>query len=334
MANATKLGIVVIGRNEGERLRRCLLSAGHTKERVYVDSGSTDGSQKLAAALGFDVVELDAADGFTAARARNAGIRRLAELRPDIETVQVVDGDCEIRKGWLQAALADLQGDIAVVFGRRRERYPDKNAYHRACDIEWMVQAGIVNSCGGDAVFRIDALRSVGGYNPDLIAGEEPDLCLRLRQSGWRIFSNDVEMTWHDVAISRFGQWWQRAKRAGYAFAELVEIHGPDADPHWRRLLVSALVWSTVLGGLIAFIVLGLIFRNGLLFASACALALLLCAGVGRTASRRRHDFSRLRDALSWGFLLYVSKLAQTQGLMMYRLRRRGPRARRIIEYK
>lgn len=334
MVNATKLGVVVIGRNEGERLRRCLLSIERTATRVYVDSGSTDGSQTIAEALGFDVVELDAADGFTAARARNSGIRRLVELRPDIEAVQVVDGDCEIRDGWLQSGLADLQGDVAVVFGRRRERYPDKNVYHRACDIEWMVPAGIVHSCGGDALFRMHPLRSVGAYNPDLIAGEEPDLCLRLRQSGWRIRSNNVEMTSHDVAISRFGQWWQRAKRAGYAFAELVEIHGPDADQHWRRLLDSALAWSTVMGGSFVLVVLWLIVGNELLFASSCFLALLVGFGIVRTTWRSRHDFSRLRHALAWSLLLYVSKLAQTQGRLMYRLRRRRPHARRIIEYK
>ena len=41
----SQLGIVTIGRNEGERLRRCLSSVvGRGMPVVYVDSDSTDGS--------------------------------------------------------------------------------------------------------------------------------------------------------------------------------------------------------------------------------------------------------------------------------------------------
>lgn len=332
--NATKLGVVVIGRNEGQRLRRCLLSVERTEARVYVDSGSTDGSQDIAQAMGFDVVELSARDGFTAARARNAGIRHLVDLWPDIECVQVVDGDCEVREGWLQAALDDLRGDVAVVFGRRRERHPDKNVYHRACDVEWMAPAGFVNSCGGDAFFRMKALCQVGAYNPALIAGEEPDLCLRLRRDGWRIFSNQAEMTWHDVAISSFGQWWQRAKRTGYAFAELVDLHGPEADHHWKRLLVSALAWSIVMIGSLVLFIMSLILKVPLIFALSFVLALLFCHGVLRTAWRRRQDFDLLHHALAWGLLLFVSKLAQTQGILSYRWRRNRSATPLLIEYK
>lgn len=48
----TSLGVVVIGRNEGERLKRCLASLlGNVDQIVYVDSGSTDGSVQLAQGL-------------------------------------------------------------------------------------------------------------------------------------------------------------------------------------------------------------------------------------------------------------------------------------------
>ena len=54
------IGVVVIGRNEGERLRRCLESLGpHLAATVYVDSGSADGSVALARSLGAETVELD-----------------------------------------------------------------------------------------------------------------------------------------------------------------------------------------------------------------------------------------------------------------------------------
>ena len=51
------VGIVAIGRNEGERLHRCLNSVvGRGLTLVYVDSGSTDGSIKLARNLGVEGV--------------------------------------------------------------------------------------------------------------------------------------------------------------------------------------------------------------------------------------------------------------------------------------
>src|SRR5262245_28643656 len=97
------MGIVVIGRNEGERLIRCLQSAkSHTDDIVYVDSGSTDGSTRTAENLGILVVKLDLAQPFTAARARNEGFAALKALRPDIRFVQFVDGDCELVDDWLR----------------------------------------------------------------------------------------------------------------------------------------------------------------------------------------------------------------------------------------
>ena len=188
----TKCGVIVIGRNEGERLRRCLASVvEHTQHVVYVDSGSTDGSPALACALGTTVVDLDMATPFTAARARNAGFRRLLGLAPDIEYVQFVDGDCEMIFGWFAAAVAflDAHDDVAVVAGRLRELFPNRSIYNLLCDIEWEKPAGEVRACGGIAMMRVVAFNNAGRFRADLIAGEEPELCVRLRATGWRIWS-------------------------------------------------------------------------------------------------------------------------------------------------
>ena len=204
-----KLGVVAIGRNEGERLRRCLSSVlPLVPATVYVDSGSTDGSNHMAVELGADVVDLDMTRPFTAARARNEGLRKLLLRHPDIAFVQFVDGDCEIVPGWLEAARDYLQDHPkhAVVCGRRRERHPDRSVYNRLCDEEWNTPVGDALSCGGDAMMRAPALQAVGGYRESMIAGEEPELCVRLRQAGWRIHRLDREMTLHDAAITHFSR--------------------------------------------------------------------------------------------------------------------------------
>ena len=242
-----EIGLVAIGRNEGERLRRCLLSArDHVTQLVYVDSGSTDGSSALARELGAEVVELDLSQPFTAARARNAGFRRLAELVSDLELVQFVDGDCELDPAWIDKASAFLrdQPDVAVVCGRRRERHPDLSVYNHLCDLEWDTPVGDTDACGGDALIRAEAFRQVDGYQADLIAGEEPDMCWRMRQRGWRIHRLDAEMTLHDAAMTRFSQWWTRNKRSGHASAEAFHRRKGARDPRALREIVSNVAWS------------------------------------------------------------------------------------------
>lgn len=245
-----EVGIVVIGRNEGERLRCCLdsvIGRGHTV--VYVDSGSTDGSVDLARTKGAEVVELDMSQPFTMARGRNAGFARLEEIAPEIHFVQFVDGDCQVVDGWLDTALAMLESrlDVAIVTGRRRERFPEASIYNRLADIEWDTPVGEARYCGGDAMIRVEAFKQAGGYNPTLIAGEEPDLAVRVRQHGWRILRIDAEMTLHDMAMTRFSQWWKRNIRSGYAFAEGAAMHGKPPERHWVAHVRSIIFWGMVL---------------------------------------------------------------------------------------
>lgn len=241
------VGLVAIGRNEGERLRQCLQSALLQVARVvYVDSGSTDGSQEMARSLGAEVVELDMRRPFTAARARNEGFTRLRKFAPTVTHVQFVDGDCELATGWIEAACAfsTEHPSVAAVCGRRRERFPEASLYNYLCDLEWNTPIGQADACGGDVLMRIDALEQVGGYDPDLIAGEEPELCARLRLKGWGIWRIDHEMTLHDAAMHHFGQWWQRARRAGHAFAEVSNRHGGPPLRLWARECRSTWFWG------------------------------------------------------------------------------------------
>src|ERR1700686_613653 len=197
---ARRVGLVAIGRNEGQRLERCLGSLPVAATVAYVDSGSTDGSVQLARARGAEVVELDMSSPFTAARARNAGFRRLREIAPALPYVQFVDGDCELSRDWPEhaASYLDSHADIVAVCGRRRERFPERSIYNWLCDREWDGPLGEVRAFGGDVMMRANALEDVRGYRDDLIAGEEPELCVRLRAAGWRIWRLKSEMTVHD----------------------------------------------------------------------------------------------------------------------------------------
>jgi glycosyltransferase involved in cell wall biosynthesis len=253
-------GVVAIGRNEGERLKQCLTSASAAAQIVYVDSGSSDGSVQSARSSGIDVVELDLTLPFTAARARNAGFRRLRELAPDLNYVQLVDGDCELDKIWPAEAISFLQSKptAGAVFGRRRERFPERSIYNGLCDKEWDGPIGEVSACGGDVMMRVSAFEEAGGFRDGLIAGEEPELCVRLRALGWKIWRLDREMTRHDAAMLHFQQWWLRQMRSGYAFAQGAALHGRRPERHWVWESCRALLWGVgfpclIIGALIIF---------------------------------------------------------------------------------
>ena len=165
-AAAPRVGLVAIGRNEGERLKRCLRCVPADCPVVYVDSGSTDGSVAFAQSLDMTVENLAMDRPFTAARARNTGWRSLLADHPGLTYIQFVDGDCELDRDWVAKGVAALDGeaDLCVAFGRVRERFPQASIYNELCDDEWNVPVGLVNHCGGIAMFRTSALSSVDGY--------------------------------------------------------------------------------------------------------------------------------------------------------------------------
>lgn len=255
-----KFGVVAIGRNEGERLRRCLNSLPRATTVVYVNSNSTDGSAQWAREHGADIIELDMSKPFTAARARNAGFRRLRELVPNIPYVQFLDGDSELIKEWPEKALSflELQENVCIATGRLRERYPERSVYNWLCDREWDGPSGEVSFSGGIAMMRASALEAVGGYREDLIAGEEPELCARLRANGWQVWRLEADMALHDAAVTSFGQWFWRTVRNGYAFAQGADLHGATPQRYWVWESRRAWLWGIWLP--IACVVVGLIF--------------------------------------------------------------------------
>lgn len=322
------VGLVVIGRNEGERLKRCLASVvPKVSVSVYVDSGSTDDSVQFAEGMGVHVLKLDMAFPFTAARARNEGWARLLKVAPELRFVQFVDGDCEVVDGWLQVARYFLidNSDYAVACGRRLEKFPDHTIYNRLCDIEWNTPVGDAKACGGDAMIRIEALLESGGYRSDLIAGEEPEMCVRLRQKGWKIRRIDHDMSLHDAAISRFRQWWMRAVRGGFAYAEGRSIHGNSVERHCVN--ASRRIWFWTIGvPVIAIMAVWLFGASGWVVLLAYPFQVL------RLVVRQRGETFKTR--LAWASFNVLGKFAELAGQIKFYLRKLGHGTVRIIEYK
>jgi len=327
------IGAVVIGRNEGERLQLCLESVRRQVDIVvYVDSGSSDNSIALAQSLGAHVVELDMARPFTAARARNAGWRSLMILCPDIAYIQFIDGDCELVEGWVSSAAAILnaQDRCAAVWGVLRERYPQRSPYNFLCDLEWRYSwpFGEVGLFGGITMIRHTAFHDVDGMREDMVAGEEPETAFRMRQKGWTIIRLEQVMAIHDASMTRFSQWWQRARRAGFAYAQGALLHGRTRDRYCMRDLRGIFLWGFVLPSLMILL---------LLVVSWWALLLMLLYPLSMMRTARFFHAQRQaswKDAWCYAAACTAAKFPQLLGIFtfLYRWFRRHDAV--LIEYK
>lgn len=314
---------VAIGRNEGDRLIRCLdsLSEAGFRRVAYVDSGSTDGSVEAAGARGLTVVRLDLSTPFTAARARNAGVASLPDGEEQADLIQFIDGDCVLDPGWLPQASRFLRENpqVAVVCGRLREIAPEASFYNRLIDGEWNTPIGQTRACGGIALMRVQVFKDMGGFDSRLIAGEEPELCLRMRRAGWQIWRLDAEMALHDAAMYRFGQWWRRARRAGYSYALGAALHGRMPERHNVAQTRRALIWG--LGIPLAALL-------GSLLVHPLALSILLAWPLQVFRLWRRDgDLAR-------AVFLTLGKIPESLGILEYRLKRLTGSRGRLIEYK
>jgi GT2 family glycosyltransferase len=323
---------VVIGRNEGERLKGSLRSVAEAGlAGVYVDSGSQDGSVANAAGLGFPVLQLDPARPFSAARARNEGLEEAIRRWPRTEYVMFLDGDCLLDPAFPGAAIATFEAepDCAIVTGHLTERVPDASVYHRLCAIEWRSPAGRIENfaaLGGIMAGRIDAIRGVGGFNEQVIAGEDSELGVRLSLAGRSVIKIDRRMAIHDAQMTRFGEWWKRSVRAGHALAQRYALNGRSRLHDCRRELVSALLW----GFAVPLLTVGLLLPTR-------GLSLLLLGGYAVLARRTYVHYARAgaskADAALAARFTVISKFANFIGVLRFCLNwLRG--SFRIIEYK
>lgn len=333
-----RIGIVVIGRNEGERLIRCLESVRSQGTVMYVDSGSSDTSVVSAREMGAEVVELDMSQPFTAARARNAGYAKLRNLDPDAEFIQFVDGDACLIPGWLDTAARALSDDLelAIVCGRVSEQFPEKTIYHLLAHMEWDVPAGDVQSCGGIFMARAHVFDELGGFRDDVPAGEEPELCSRILQNALKIRRLAAPMAFHDIAMTHFRQWWRRQMRAGYGGAYTFDLCAGRRIRPFASQVRSVRVWTIAWPIAVASAaILGGVF-GGVICGAICAMciAMLVPLQIVRIAIRRARQGTPMKHALLYATLIMIAKWPQAVGQLRWFREKKTGIAATLVEHK
>ncbi len=332
------ISVVVIGRNEGQRLIDCIKSIqalDEPTEIIYVDSNSTDGSPERVRKLGIQVIVVHP-ERPTAAIGRNAGWQ--AATHP---LILFIDGDTILNKDFLKVSLPMFNDPkVAAVCGHYRELYPEASIYQRVLDLDWMVPTGVVTSCGGIVLMRKNVLEEVNGYNPQLIAGEEPEMCQRIRASGYIIHRIDQPMILHDLAIKSWSQYWQRSVRTGHAYAEIsnmLEV-SPLADFYkekaggilWQQESKKSFINAGVWLGIFAFSLMLVIFSwLPLLFCIDLFLVLSL-----RTSWKNRWKSNDHISIFLYGLHSQFQHIPIMVGQLSYYYHRWLGKRRRLIEYK
>lgn len=331
---STSIAAVVIGRNEGERLKKCLASVQAQVSRiVYVDSGSSDDSVAHARSLGIEVVELDTSAPFTAARGRNAGFMALHSSGQMPDFVQFIDGDCLLAPNWISAALTHVSDrpELGIVTGWRSEIDRNRSVYNAMCDFEWHRPAGPIEACGGDMMVRAPAFHALKGFNPQVIAAEDDEFCARLRKSGLGIERLPLSMTRHDAAMTRFSEWWRRSVRSGHGFGQVGDLHPDHFRPERRRVWFYGLILPLVFLTALTLTLLGMVLAGTVLMVAVLAGYKLSWL---RTVQGLVRSGLPLREAMHHGFYLSLSKFPNLIGILTYLARRWQRRDMNIIEYK
>lgn len=327
-----RLGIVLIGRNEGDRLKKslnALMPLGFPV--VYVDSNSSDDSVVFAHRLGANVVELDMSRPFSAGRARNAGFAQLIEHYPELTYVQFMDGDCELVPDWLTIAQSflDKHSDVVSVCGRRQERFPEASLFNRLCDFEWDTPIGKAKSTGGDFMCRAQAFVAQQGFDESVVAGEEPELCYRWRLANWKIHRLDSIMTLHDANMLHWSQWWKRNERCGHAYAQGMHLHGKEAERLNVKVSLSTLVWGL---GFPLILLIFLVARPPLFTLGMIVWGVQIVKIFRNEKKRRAATDSKY--LMFYALTIMMGKVPQAMGWLRFHYRRLRQQGHHILEYK
>ena len=248
---------IIIGVNCENTLERCIKSIlsgsypEHLMHIIYSDGGSSDRSVAIAHQFS-EVIVIELNPEYpTPGLGRNAGWK--AGRSP---YVQFLDSDTILDREWMITAIDSMKNPaVGAVRGYRKELHPERSFFNWIGDMEWNTKPGECDSFGGDVLIRRSALETTGGYDEELVGGEDPELSWRVTRIGWKILMLDALMTSHDLAMLKTSQYLKRSFRSGYGFAAVQSRVSSTGSNFWKADLRRIMLKG---GGFFIFLIAGI----------------------------------------------------------------------------
>jgi glycosyltransferase involved in cell wall biosynthesis len=175
-------------------------------ELIYVDNGSTDGSRSFLEKFG-DVTVIDA-PAATIGHMRNFGAAFGSGTY-----LSFLDADCGVSANYFETAVDALHRSGADATGCEYALPEHPHWIERALVVMHYMgrerEAAYVNA--GNFFITRAAFMAVGGFREDLVTGEDSDIGMRLRASGYRIFESPRVEARHYGNPKSLGQHYRRS---------------------------------------------------------------------------------------------------------------------------
>lgn len=253
-----RVSVIVCSYNGGKTLGDCLAALDQVDypdfEIVFVDDGSTDGTQDIVARWEAARSKDRKLPGFQNIRQKNMGLsyaRNAGAAAATGEILAYTDSDCMADPDWLYYLVGTLlSGDYAGVGGPNIS--PPAQDWIQACVAaapggpSHVLLTDVVaeHIPGCNMAFHREAFNMVGGFDPEYRkAGDDVDFCWRLQQAGQVIAFSPAAIVWHyrRFTLSAF-----RKQQEGYGEAESMlrfkhlVFFGPTGTAKWKGQIYGA----------------------------------------------------------------------------------------------
>jgi len=228
--NQPRVSVVVCSHNGEKTIRECCEGLSKLKypnfEVIVVSDGSRDQTASIAGEYGFQVLSTEHRG---LSHARNVGLKAATG-----EIVAYIDDDAYPDPHWLDYLASTFISTQHAGVGGPNLTPPSGgpiahcvanspgNPTHVLLTDE---EAEHIPGC--NMAFRRDALLEIGGFDPQFwVAGDDVDICWRLREQGYSLGFNPAAIVWHHRRNSFRGYWRQQV---GYGKAEaMLERKWPE----------------------------------------------------------------------------------------------------------
>jgi GT2 family glycosyltransferase len=225
-----RISVVVCSYNGARTIRACLNGLTQLEypsfEVIIVDDGSTDQTAAIASEYGFVLISTE---NRGLSSARNTGLEAATG-----EIVAYIDDDAYPDRHWLTYLAATFMRTAHVgVGGPNIPPSGDGNTAECVANAPGGPYHVLISDTeaehipGCNMAFRKAALQAIGGFDPQFrTAGDDVDVCWRLRDRGWTLGFSPGAMVWHHRRNSTRAYWKQQR---GYGAAEaLLERKWPE----------------------------------------------------------------------------------------------------------